>query len=330
MADTLPLPDFKAVEAAAARLQGHAVVTPLLESPLANRKLGGRLFIKAEALQRTGSFKFRGAYNALSQLDAETRRRGVVAFSSGNHAQGVAHAAELLGIPATIVMPADAPALKVANTRAYGAEVVLYDRYKEDREAVSAKIAGERGLQVIPPYDDPRVMAGQGTAALEAARQAAAIGVHFDAFAVNCSGGGLAAGSALALEAVSPETQVYTAEPAGFEDMSRSLAAGERVSNEPGKYSICDALLAATPGVLTFAVNKRLLAGGLVATDDEVRRAMAFAFQEYKLVVEPGGAVALACVLNGQLPVTGRVVCVLASGGNVDPETFITALKSAT
>jgi threonine dehydratase len=319
-------PGIEDIRAAARRLDGHAVVTPLLESPLLNARLGGRLLVKAETLQRTGSFKFRGAYNTLAQLDAAQRRGGVVAYSSGNHAQGVAAAAQLLGMPAVIVMPADAPAIKVANTRGYGAEVVLYDRYRESREEIGGRIAGERGAALVPPFDDPRVIAGQGTAGLEIAAQARALGARLDAVIIPCSGGGLVAGCAVALAAECPDVAVYAAEPAGFDDTRRSLAAGERVANDPGAHSICDALLVALPGELTFPINRRLLAGGLAVGDDEVLGAMATAFADLKLVVEPGGAAALAAVLSGKIDVKQRTVAVIASGGNVDAATFAHAL----
>jgi threonine dehydratase len=322
------LPVFADVEAAARRLVGQARETPLLESSLVNDRLGGRLLIKAETLQRTGSFKFRGAYNALSQLDADRRRTGVVAYSSGNHAQGTAAAAAILGMPAVIVMPSDAPAIKVANTRGYGAEVVFYDRYSESREAIATEIASRRGALLLPPFDDAAVIAGQGTIGLEIAAQAAALGVQLDAVVVSCSGGGLVTGCALALAARSPGTKVYAAEPEGLDDMRRSLAAGERLANEPAARSICDALLAPMPGVITFALACRLLAGSLTASDAEVRRAMAMAFADYKLVVEPGGAAALAAVLAGRLEIRGRTVVAIASGGNVDRESFAAALAA--
>ncbi|HET7594616.1 MAG TPA: threonine/serine dehydratase [Stellaceae bacterium] len=321
-------PGIDDIRAAARRLDGRAVLTPLVESPALDARLGGRLLVKAETLQRTGSFKFRGAYNTLAQLDPAQRRGGVVAYSSGNHAQGVAAAAQLLGMPAVIVMPADAPAIKVANTRGYGADVVLYDRYRENREEIGRRIAAERGTVLVPPYDDPRVMAGQGTAGLEIAAQAKAQGVRLDAVIIPCSGGGLAAGCAVALAAESPGTAVYAAEPAGFDDTRRSLATGERVANEPGARSICDALLVAMPGELTFPINRRLLAGALAVSDDEVLAAMAAAFAELKLVIEPGGAVALAAALSGKIELKGRTLAVIASGGNVDPATFTRALAA--
>jgi threonine dehydratase len=305
------------------------VRTPLIESPVVNARLGGRLLVKPECLQRTGSFKFRGAFNAISQLDEAKRRAGVVAFSSGNHAQGVAAAAQLLGIPATIVMPADAPAIKLANTRGYGAEVVVYDRRRESRESIAQRVAGERGASLIPSYDDVRVIAGQGTVGLELVQQAEALGVSLDAVVVPAGGGGLVAGTALAVAALSPATKIYSAEPAAFDDHRRSLAAGRRLENEPTARSICDALQAAQPGEITFAINQRLLAGGLAVSDDEVLGAMRAAFADFKLVIEPSGAPALAAVLSGKLDVSGKAVAVVASGGNVDPGTFAEALRAA-
>ena len=322
-------PTIEDVRAAAMRLAGQAVLTPLLEAPALNARLGGRLLIKAEPLQRTGSFKFRGAYNTLSQLDAEQRRRGVVTWSSGNHAQGVAAAAQLLGVPALIVMPSDAPAIKIANTRGYGAEVVLYDREREEREAIGTKIAEQRGVVIVAPYDDPNVIAGQGTCGLEIAAQAKAKDARLDAVLVCCGGGGLTAGCATALTAEAPGTRIYAVEPEAFNDTGRSLAAGERLANAPGGKSFCDALLAPIPGELTFAINRRLVSGGLSVSDREVAAAMAVAFSELKLVVEPGGAVALAAVLSGKIPIKNRTVAVVASGGNVDRETFAAALQQA-
>ena len=307
------------IQAAARRIEEVVVRTPLLSSPLLDRQLGLRLLVKAETLQRTGSFKFRGAYNALVRLTPIQQRAGVVAFSSGNHAQGVAAAAELLGIPALIVMPDDAPDMKIANTRAYGAEVLFYDRQNDDREAVARMAASERGATVIPPYDHPDVIAGQGTVGLEIATQAAELGLQLDSALVCCGGGGLTAGIATALAALSPHTRVYAAEPALFDDTARSLAAGERISNPPGRRSICDALMTMIPGRLTFPINQRLLAGALSASDQEVERAVATAFDSFKLVVEPGGAAAMAVVLADPDRFKGQVVAVTASGGNLDP-----------
>ena len=325
-AATSDLPDAGAVRAAAVRLNGKAVVTPLLSSPRLDAQLGCRLLVKAECLQRTGSFKFRGAYNALSQLGPEARRAGVVAYSSGNHAQGVAAAAQLLGIPSLIVMPSDAPAIKAANTRSYGAEIVFYDRYREDREALGQRIAAERGAALIPPFDDARVIAGQGTIGLEMADQAAAAGATIDIAIASCSGGGLITGCALALVDKNPRTKIFAAEPEQLDDMRRSLLAGRRVSNDPAARSICDALLAPTPGQITFALAQRLLAGGVAVSDTEVRQAMRVAFEELKLVLEPGGAAALAVVLANKLAVQGKTVAVVASGGNVDHASFAEAL----
>jgi len=319
-------PGFADIVAAADRLKGQAVVTPLLESPALDAEVGGRVFLKAETLQRTGSFKFRGAFNCISRIPAAQRGAGVVAYSSGNHAQGVAAAAEILGVPATIVMPADAPAIKVDNTRGYGAEVVFYDRHGESREEIAETLAAAKGARIVRPYDDPAIIAGQGTCGLEIAEQAADRGVALDALLVCCGGGGLVAGSALALAERSPATRVFCVEPEGFDDTGRSLAAGRRVSNAPGGESLCDALLAPTPGELTFAINRRLLAGGLAVSDDEVARAVAYAFRTLKLVVEPGGAVALAAVLAGRYDARGKAVAVTLSGGNVDSELYCAVL----
>ncbi len=320
------LPDARAVRAAATRLRGKALPTPLLSSPRLDATLGCRLLVKAECLQRTGSFKFRGAYNALSQLGMAERRNGVVAYSSGNHAQGVAAAAQLLGMPAVIVMPSDAPSIKIANTRSYGAEIMLYDRYRENREALAARIAAERGAELLPPYDDGRVIAGQGTIGLEIAAEAETSGQIVDLMVASCSGGGLITGCALALADASPRTEVYAAEPEGLDDMRRSLLAGERLNNDPAARSICDALLAPMPGEITFALAQRLVAGGVAVSDDEVRHAMRVAFEELKLVLEPGGAAALAAILARKLDVQGKTVAVIASGGNVDRATFVAAL----
>jgi threonine dehydratase len=312
------------VEAAAGRLRGVAVETPLLASDALDALVGGRLLIKAEPLQRTGTFKFRGACNAISAL----KPPAVVAFSSGNHAQGVALAARLHGLPATIVMPADAPRTKLAGTRALGAEVVTYDRARDDRAAIAAEIAERTGAVLIRPYDDRLVVAGQGTVGLELARQAGERGARPDAVLVCCGGGGLVAGCATALSDRLPGTEVFAVEPDGFDDTARSLAAGERLGNAPGARSMCDALLAATPGELTFAINRRLLAGGLTVSDAEVAQAMRLAFRHLKLVVEPGGAVALAAALAGRLPTAGRTIAIVVSGGNVDGGRFAEILAA--
>ncbi len=322
------LPDAAAIAAAAERIRGRAVETPLLESAELNARCGGRLLLKAETLQRTGSFKFRGAYNKVALLAAATPRpNAIIAYSSGNHAQGVAAAAALVGIPAAIVMPSDAPAIKLANTRALGAEVVLYDRRREKREEVAETLLAERGGALVRPYDDPDVIAGQGTVGREMAAQAAARGAAFDSVLVPCGGGGLIAGVALALGAASPAARVYAVEPEGFDDTGRSLAAGERLGNAVGALTSCDALMAATPGRLTFAINRRLLAGGIAVGDDEVAAAMAYAFRVLKLVIEPGGAVGLAAALAGRIDCRGQTVGIVCSGANVDPERFCRAIR---
>jgi threonine dehydratase len=325
--ESLPLPGFADIEAAAARLAGIARRTPLLAGTALDEATGGRLLFKAECLQRDGAFKFRGAYNRLVQLDARQRRAGVVAFSSGNHAQGVADAARMLGIPATIVMPADVPAVKLENTRALGAEVVLYHRSGEDREAIARRLVAERGATLIPPYDDPHIVAGQGTAGLELMQQAAELGLVPDQVLVPTSGGGLTAGTAIAVRALAPAAAVYGVEPEAFDDTRRSLAAGMLLKNPPDAHSICDALQSSPPGTITFAINRDLLAGVLTVSDREVEAAMARAFRDLRLVVEPGGAVALAAALAGRLPLAGRTTAIVLSGGNVDPATFIAALS---
>ncbi|MDY0872529.1 threonine ammonia-lyase [Dongia rigui] len=309
------------VRAAAARLNGVIVTTPLLDYPLVSERLGFRLLIKAETLQITGSFKFRGASNRLlAAKDTDPAARAVVAFSSGNHAQGVAAAAKLLGFKATIVMPSDAPAIKVANTRGYGAEVVLYQRHTEDREAIARKIAEKDGALIVPPYDDPYIIAGQGTAGLEIVVQVKALGTVPDLVIAPCSGGGLVGGVATAVKDAFPNTAVYAAEPAGYDDLNRSLAAGERLPNKPTAPSICDALMAQTPGALTFPIHRKLLAGSKVVSDDAVLDAMSFAQRHLKLVVEPGGAAGLAAVLAMRGELKGRTAVVICSGGNADPE----------
>jgi len=325
-----PEPAYADIEAAAKRLAGEAVVTPLLRSRALDETLNARILIKPETLQRTGSFKFRGAFNKISRLaEATPRPRAIVAFSSGNHAQGVAAAAAALGFPATIVMPADAPPIKIANTRGYGAEVVFYDRYKEDREAVAGGIAAERGAALVRPYDDPDIIAGQGTVGREIAEQAKSRGFAPDIALVPCGGGGLVSGTALALTQHFPAIRIHACEPEGFDDTARSLARHQRIANEPGARSICDALLGASPGEITFPINDRLLAGGLVVSDREVAAAMAYGFRVLKLVVEPGGAVGLAALLARKIDVAGRTVALVLSGGNIDAESFAKITASA-
>lgn len=322
------LPVYEDVLKAAGRIKGQAVRTPLLTSPSLNKKLGCQLYVKAEPLQRTGSFKFRGAYNKISQIPAADRAKGVVAFSSGNHAQGVAAAATMLGLPSWIIMPADAPAIKIARTREFGASVVPYDRYKDDREAMGLELQAKYGATLVRPYDDADILCGQGTLGLEIVEQCREFGVSPDAVVVCCGGGGLVSGTALALSGAAPGVPVYSVEPADFDETKRSLVSGERESNSPDARSICDALLAPTPGELTFALNRTLLAGGLSVTDDEVRAAMRTVFVELKLVVEPGGAVAIASVLTGKLPTEGKTIVAVASGGNVDPALFAQIIGS--
>lgn len=316
-------PPFPEIEDAALRLRGVLRETPMLESERLNRLLGGRLLVKAEGLQVTGSFKARGALNRLLLLDTEERARGVAAFSSGNHGQAVAWAAARLGVRrAVIAMPTDAPKAKVEATRGWGGEVVLYDRATEDREAVGRRLAEEHGLTLVPPYDDRRVLAGAATLGIEAARQAAALDAEPEVLAVCCGGGGLTAGCALAWEALRPEAKVWAVEPEAFDDTARSIAAGRRLGNAHGAASICDAIQTPMPGVLTFAVNAPRLGGVATVTDDEVRSAVRVAFAEFGLVVEPGGAAALAAVLAGRIPVRGRCVAAVLTGANVDAGTF--------
>lgn len=316
------------VHDAARQIKGTAVRTPLLEYAALNERVGHRVLVKFEGAQHTGSFKFRGAYNRLSRIPADHKMAGVVAWSSGNHAQGVAAAARMLGIPATIVMPADAPAIKIANTRAYGAEVVPYDRYTQSREEIATRLADERGAILVPSFDDPYIIAGQGTAGLEILEQASEAGVAIGLVLVCCGGGGLVAGIATAVKATAPGVAIYSVEPRGFDDTARSLASGQRQTVSPDARSICDALLAPSPGTLTFPINKAFLSGGLSVSDDEVRAAMRFAFQSLKLVVEPGGAVALAAALEGIAPNADGATVVVISGGNADPASYAEILHA--
>lgn len=329
--DQAPLPappTIADVRSAAERLKGIANRTPLLNAEALSEALGCRLFVKAEPLQRTGSFKFRGAYNRISRLDARELGCGVVAYSSGNHAQAVAAAAKLLGAPAVIVMPKDAPAIKIAGTRRHGAEIVLYDRVRDNREAIGSQIARERSMTLVKPYDDPFVIAGQGTIGLEIGEDCKALGVTPEIVISPAGGGGLIAGTALGLEAELPTARVYSAEPEGWHDHALSLSAGERRrAPDMSVATLCDSLLATEPGEITFAINRRRLAGGLVVNDSEVFRAMFAAFRDLKLVIEPGGSVALAAVLAGKIDVRGKTVVVVASGGNVDPGTYRLALE---
>jgi threonine dehydratase len=315
----ITLPD---VAAAAMRLAGVSVRTPLVRNFQLDDIAGGSVLIKPECLQVTGSFKIRGAYNLLSQLTDAERGRGAVAWSSGNHAQGVAAAGGMLGVHAAIVMPEDAPQAKIDNTKRLGGEVITYDRYTGDREAIARKIAAERNAVIVPSYDHADIIAGQGTVGLEIAEQALEMQLPPDQVLICCGGGGLSSGSAIALKAKLPEVAVHTVEPDQFDDTARSLACGERVSIAEDARSICDALQAHEPGEMTFAINRRLLGQGLTVSDAEVCEAMRFAFRELKLVVEPGGAVALAAVLAGKIETAGKTTAIVLSGGNVDVELF--------
>jgi threonine dehydratase len=322
------LPTAADVDLAAERLKGVAVRTPLINAAVLDERVGARVFLKPETLQRTVSFKFRGAYNKLSCIPAEKRAGGVVAYSSGNHAQGVASAARLLGMRATIVMPADAPRAKRERTKALGAEVVLYDRDKEDRAAIARKIAEERGATIVPPFDDPLIIAGQGTIGREIAEDLAAMNLKPDIVLVGCSGGGLAAGIALGLKARVPDAVFYTVEPEEFDDTRRSFLSGNREQNPRMSGSICDALLTNSPGEITFPINRSLIGQGITVSDADVARAVRFAFEELKLVVEPGGAVGLAAMLAGKLDLRGKVAVGVLSGGNVDAEMFSKLIAS--
>jgi threonine dehydratase len=318
---TLPV-GYADIAEAARVLAPFAVRTPLLSSPALDERVGSRVFLKPEMLQRTGSFKFRGAFNRMSSIPPEARGGGVVAFSSGNHAQGVAAAAQILKMQATIVMPSDAPLSKRERTRAYGAEIVLYDRDREDREAIAADIAGKRGATLVRPYDDPLVIAGQGTVGREIADDMTALGMMPDIVVAPASGGGLVAGVAVAIKARYPQAEVMSAEPEGFDDHARSLRAGKREPHRAEGRTICDALMASIPGEITFAINSRLLTQGVTASDTEAGAAVGFAFRELKLVVEPGGAVGLAALLAGQIDARGKNVVIVLSGGNVDADLY--------
>jgi threonine dehydratase len=323
------LPTFADVQAAAYRIAPRAIRTPLLRNRFLDEQLGRQIFLKPEILQVSGSFKFRGAYNRIAQLTSAERKAGVIAWSSGNHAQGVAAAARLESVPARIVMPEDAPQIKLDNTRALGAQVITFDRYREDREAISYALAEREGGVIVPSYDDPHIIAGQGTAGLEIFEDAAKISQPIDALLICCGGGGLTAGCALAAEALSPDTAIFCVEPEFYDDHARSLLSGQRESADTSRPSICDALLSPSPGALTFPINQRLLTGGLVVTESEVRAAMHYAFRVLKLVLEPGGAVALAALLSGKLDRRYQSVAVMLSGGNVDPVVFADILKGS-
>jgi threonine dehydratase len=323
-------PEYSEIETAAVRIAAVCVETPLLESVTLNQRLGARLLVKAEGLQRTGSFKLRGAFNRLSQLDAAERARGVVAYSSGNHAQAVAAAAQLVGTHAVIVMPADAPLAKLAGTRSYGAEIVQYDRYSEDRVAITERLMQQRGLVLVPPFDDRRIIAGAGTLGRELALQLRERAAILDALLVGCGGGGLIAGCATAFRQLSPATAVVAVEPLGFDDTARSLAAGQRLANDVGARTLCDALMVSMPGEVTFEINRRLLSGAVQVSDAEVVAAMRVAWDEFGLTVEPGGVVALAAVLNQRIAVAGHTIGVVLTGSNIDPKAFSAMIATAT
>lgn len=317
------------IYAAQDRLRPYITRTPLLRSPLLDTRSRGHVLLKAECVQQTGSFKIRGALNHILSLSDAERRAGVVAFSSGNHAQGVAMAAKIAGVAATIVMPEDAPTVKRERTRRLGAEIVPYDRHAESREEIASALAEESGTVIVPPFDHPHIIAGQGTCALELLEDTERYGMRLDQMLVCCSGGGLAAGIGIVLEALSKGTDLYTVEPNGFDDVRRSLIAGSRVTNPPGGGSICDALLLPTPGQITFSILKRLEAKGLAVSDREVMGAIRFAADELRVVLEPGGAVALAAVLYGHAAPRARTTGVILSGGNVDIEVFDRAMRYA-
>ena len=317
---------FAGVQDAARQIAGHAVRTPLIESPALNARVGGRVLLKAETLQVAGAFKFRGAYNRISRLTADELKRGVVAYSSGNHAQAVAAAARMVGTSAIIVMPADSPSVKVEGVRAFGGEVRMYDRYTESREAIGEEIAASRGSVLVRPFDDPFVIEGQGTVGLEMIDQAKAAGAHIDQLLCGASGGGLIAGINLSMAALSPHTPVIAVEPKHYNDMQLSIAAGERLTHPPAPGTICDALMTDRPGELTFPINRRVDRVETVS-DAEVAEAVRYAFRVLKLVVEPGGAVSLAAVLAGKVRTGGLTTAVVLSGGNVDPSLFAAIIE---
>jgi len=319
--------DISMIEAARQRIGEHAVRTPLLSSHFLDEIAGRKLFVKAECLQRTGSFKFRGGWSAVSGLPADVRARGVIAFSSGNHAQGVALAARLHGVPAVIIMPSDAPKIKIDNTCDYGAEVVLHDRANDDRDAIGDRLSSERGLTLIRPYDEPLVIAGQGTVGLEIAEQGLELGIDAAEVLVPCGGGGLTSGISLALAAKAPNYKVRTSEPERFDDVARSLAAGKIQRNATTSGSICDAIVTPQPGNITFPIMVGLCGKGIAVTEEEALRAMVLAFNRLKVVVEPGGAVALAAALFHGNELESETVIAVASGGNVDPEIMASALS---
>lgn len=317
-----PAPSYATILEAAKTLNNHAVQTPLIESIALNEKLGARIFLKCEMLQHTGSFKFRGAYNALAKLTANQLKNGVFAYSSGNHAQGVALAAKMLGTQATILMPEDTPAIKISNTKGYGGTVITYDRYRESREEIGAKIAAEKNLTLIKPYDNVDVISGQGTVGLEIVQQLNEKQLVADIVAAPCGGGGLLSGISLAMSSLSPKTALFSAEPENFDDTARSLAAKSRVANSGDHRSICDAIITPMPGEITFPILNTHVTAGLVVSDREVEDAVRAAFQYFKVVIEPGGAVALAAYLSGKIDIKDKISVAVCSGGNVDAALF--------
>lgn len=327
MSAALSPPVYSDIVDAASRLRGQAVRTPLLRNDVLDDRLQARVFLKAECLQRTGSFKFRGAFNRISRLDPSEKARGVLAYSSGNHAQGVAAAARLNGTTAKILMPSDAPRAKVDGVKFWGGEVVEYDRSRENREEMGRAIAAAEGRVLVPPYEDPFIIAGQGTAGLEAVEQMAEFGTAPDIVVCCAGGGGLIAGVGLAVKHHHPEADIWSAEPEGFDDYRRSIASGHRETNDRLTGSICDAIITPTPGELTWSINSTQLTDGAAVSDEDALDAMAFAWRQMKIVIEPGGAVALAAILSGKIDVAGRSVCVLATGGNVDRAVFSQALE---
>lgn len=327
---SLKRPKYRDVVAAADRLKGYAVRTPLIENHMISKLVGGRVFLKPEVLQRTGSFKFRGAFNKLVQLSPDQRAKGVVAFSSGNHAQGVAAAAQILGITATIVMPEDAPVMKTSNTRGYGARIVTFNRFKDDREALARQISEETGATLVPSFDDPDIISGQGTAGLEVCEDLDALGIEADQFIAPIGGGGLMSGCSLCFKEHFPQTKLYCVEPEGYDDHARSLVSGVREVADITRASLCDALMAPMPGSLTFSINQKNLDGGFWVTDDEVRQAVRCAHDGAKLVVEPGGAVGLAAILSGKVDAKDKTTVVLLSGGNMDAKLTAEILGATT
>lgn len=326
MTNSFPV-QFDEIRAAAVRLRDVAVRTPLLNSPALDKRLDARVFVKAENLQRIGAFKFRGAYNRLAQLDVQQRKKGVVAYSSGNHAQGVAYAAYLLDIPSTIVMPADAPRVKMEGTRNWGATVRAYDRYTESREAIAEDLANSSGATLVPAFDDPDIIAGQGTVGLEMAAQLEEAGHNADLLLVPCGGGGLLAGVSTAMRELSPETRIFGVEPENYDDHRRSLKAGRRVRIKGDSFTRCDALAATIPGEITWSVNRRNVNGFVTVSEVEVGTAIGFAARHLKTVLEPGGAVALAAILHEKPPARGKTIAIVASGGNIDAELFAACLR---